>query len=30
VVAPDLEAARSLIATGAVVEAAELIVGPLQ
>jgi len=30
VVAPDLEAARTLIATGAVVEAAELIVGPLQ
>jgi len=30
VVAPDLEAARSLITTGAVVEAAELIVGPLQ
>jgi len=30
VVAPDLEAARSLIATGAVVEAAELIVGHLQ
>ena len=30
VVAPELEAARSLITTGAVVEAAELIVGPLQ
>ena len=30
VVAPDLEAARSLITTGAVLEAVELIVGPLQ